>query len=259
MAEFVPFGQNGQNVSAFGCLIHIFSIIYFIAKNLLGVFHGFRVISGNFCIQIDKIRNNRHGRRNAAVISPAFECQAENRNLSVRNAFDRRQNSVGHFFLALVIAFNCSFNQTHGNIVLPPHIGHSIGVFWKTTAAISRPRIQKLIANTAVQPHTFGNFINISAGFLTEVGHFIDIMNFKRQKGIGCIFNRFRRAAFDKQHIGFAFKRLIKLFDNRLSLLRISSDNNPVGMKEIMYGKTLAQKFRQRHNIKIRLWILFAN
>ena len=135
--------------------------------------------------------------------------------------------------------------------VFTAHLRHGVGVFRKTGTAVPRSRIQKLPADTRIKSHTPCYFTNIRTGFFTKVGHFVNIMNFHCQKGIGSILNGFRRLAVNQQKFGLSRKRGIQFQQNVLRSVAVGADDNPVRMEKVMHGKALAQKLRQRNHVKI--------
>ena len=70
---------------------------------------------------------------------------------------------MSHFLFTVGVFFNNIFNKRHINTVLARHICHSHSVFRKTTAAVSGAGVQKAVADTSVESHTFGDLADVSA------------------------------------------------------------------------------------------------
>ena len=73
-------------------------------------------------------------------------------------------------------------------------------------------------------------------------------MLFCRQKSIGRVFQHLRAA--DVGHDDLLRQRLMQPDDRLSGALRIRADHDPVGMKRILDGRTLPEKFRQRDTVE---------
>ncbi len=68
-------------------------------------------------------------------------------------------------------------------------------VLGEAGAAISRPGMQELRPDAAVQPDAAGDVLHIGTDFLAEIGNLVDEGDLHRQEGVAGIFDQFRSAA----------------------------------------------------------------
>ena len=115
--------------------------------------------------------------------------------------------------------------------------------------------MQELGANSVVETNAARDFLNISTHLLAKVGYFVDKSYLGRQERVGRVFYQFCGTPGGvKNWRLIKTKRPIDLCYNLLGVLIFGSDNDAIGMLEIVDRRALAQKLRigDHHKVGIR-------
>src|SRR5271167_4584707 len=112
--------------------------------------------------------------------------------------------------------------------------------------------MQELGANAVIETDAARDFLDISAHLLAKVGYLVNKSYFGRQERVGRVLYQFCGAPDGvKNWRLIETKRPIDLCYNFLGVLIFSSDNDAIGMLEIVDCRSLAQKLRIRDDHKV--------
>ena len=104
--------------------------------------------------------------------------------------------------------------------------------------------MEKLLADSAVEPHRLGHMVDIGAGNLAEVGHFVDKSDFCRQERIGRIFDHFRsfKRGDDKRRLD-QVKGVVDILHDGDGLFALRADRHTVRSHEVFDGRPFPLEF----------------
>ena len=127
-------------------------------------------------------------------------------------------------------------------------------VLWKTTSAVAKAGIQKLISNAAVGAHALAHIVNVGAVALAQIRDLIDETNFARKHCVAGVLHHFRTANIhNKNRIALAHKRLVQLAQYFAGVLAFHAAHHAVGLHEVANRVAFFQKLGIVGNMKRNL------
>src|SRR5262249_2479982 len=115
----------------------------------------------------------------------------------------------------------------------------------KTRTAESRPCVQELSSDAAIEPHSARDLLHVRAATLAKVRHFVDESDLGREKSVGGVFNQLCGAPSGEEHRRLNDEqRPVKLADHAARPLVVGANHNAIGTLEILDCRALAQKLR---------------
>src|SRR5260370_41783124 len=79
--------------------------------------------------------------------------------------------------------------EVHAN--LGRQMNEGLHVLWKTETAIAKPGLEELSADTRIESHGMGHFLDVSADFFAKIGHNVGVADFQREERIGGVLDEF--------------------------------------------------------------------
>ena len=125
------------------------------------------------------------------------------------------------------------------------------GVLREARSAVSRPGMEELAADPAVETDAAGDFLHVRADFLAQIGDFIDKRDLGGQKRIRRVFCQLRRLDLGEQDRRFhQEKRTVKLLQNFRGTVGIRADDHAVGTHEILDCRAFTEEFGVRGHVE---------
>ena len=110
------------------------------------------------------------------------------------------------------------------------------------------------------EPMPQRDLLNVGADLLAKIGDLVDEGDLHRQKGVGGIFDQFRRAACSEQHRRLVDEeRPVDLRHHVACELAFGADDDAVRMLEVLDRRAFAQELRIGNNGDIGARVLLAD
>ena len=240
---FVPLGHEDQGVGPITGFVGVGAILD-ARQEPGGLRHGSRVMGPDQGTVFEQGRDDGKGRSVPNVIGFGLEGQAENsQGFPGLTAAEGNSDLSCHARFLGGIDFDNGLDNATGNPAFLRNAQQRLGILGKARTAITRPRMQKLLANATIQPHAARQILHVGPDFLTDVCQFIDEADLGRKKGVGGIFDEFRGldGGDDKGRLD-EIERAVDGLQHLLGHGRSDPDHHAIRMHEITDSRPFAQK-----------------
>ena len=132
--------------------------------------------------------------------------------------------------------------------------GQRLYIFREAGTTVTTAGVDEMIANPGIGTNTTTDSFNVRAQSFGQVGDLIHEADLGSQHGIGGILGELRRPQIHEDHaVMAAIERVIDFPQQFRRPLAVGTDNNAVGLHEIIDGSAFLEELGVGHNVKIKL------
>src|SRR5690606_5295674 len=115
--------------------------------------------------------------------------------------------------------------------------------------------MQELVSNAPVRTNGVRNLLNIRSDGVADIGNLVNETDLHCEKSVGRIFREFRGFAADEDDRRIAkTKWLVNALHHLTGAIVIDTDENAVGVREVLNGGAFAQEFRVGADRDVGVW-----
>jgi hypothetical protein len=117
-------------------------------------------------------------------------------------------------------------------------------VLWKTGAAKTGPRVEKLGTDTGIRSDALPHVLDVDAEFFRQIGELVHERDAHREHAVRGVLGELGRAnVHDDQPVPVAIERGIQLPHRLARFLVVGADDDPVGLHEVRHREPFLQEF----------------
>ena len=251
LGEGGPLGRDDQAVGAIERGIHVLmvaDVTLEFAKFLRGA-ESFRVGGGEDGAFREHLLGELDGDRFADVVGILFEGEAPESDFLLAEDPEFFADLVQEAVELVEVDLLHFLQQAEGLAEGFGDVDEGLDVLREAGAAVAEAGVEEGSADALVHADAFSDLFDVGAGSFADVGHGVDVGNLEREERVRGVLDQLGRVDVGDEN--GSDERLVNLLHVGQRALVVGTDDDAVGVEEVIDGAAFAEEFGVRHDAEL--------